>query len=262
MNIHRIESPKTMEEAYHLLQADDRNQIMGGGAWTRLTNRDVETMITLDHLGLNSITETPTTIEIGAMTTLRDIELSPIIHNQLSGILSKAVAQIMGIQIRNIATIGGSIIGKYSFSDILPVLLVMKTSLRFYHQGVMSLEDFVEQKKHEKDILLQIIIEKEKGNGYFHKASKTVLDFSLINIAIAHTDEWRIQVGARPGFAKPAINAMKFLNNCNVIGEDELQHVTKLVFEEVSISSNAKAAKEYRQDLLKAYLKRGLKEVM
>jgi len=262
MKIHHIESPKTVEEAYQLLCSNDRNKVMGGGAWSRLTNSDVDTVITLDHLQLDTVHETTKTIEIGAMTSLRTIETNKAIQGHLNGILCDAVSQIMGIQIRNLATIGGSVMGKYSFSDILPVLLVMDTSLRFYKQGDMTMLEFMQKKKMEPDILLSVVIRKEAGKGYFHKVSKTALDFSLLNLAISHTTEWMIQIGARPGTTRPAQKAMVYLNGCKTIGEREIDTAVAIAMEEISLTSNIRASKEYRQDLLQAYLKRGLKEVM
>lgn len=262
MKIHHVEVPSTIEEAYQLLVKNETNKVVGGGAWMRLSNTEVTTMIMLDELGLDDITETEHTIEIGAMTTLRTIETNEIVQGLFNGILCDAVRQIMGIQVRNIATIGGSVMGKYSFSDILPVLLVMRTTLRFYKHGEIRLKDYLEYKKMEPDILLSVIIEKEEGKGYFHKVSKTVLDFSILNLAISHTKQYNIQVGARPGSVKPAKKAMDYLNECTNVGEDEIRQAVELAMIDVSVSANVKASKEYREDVLKAYLVRGLKEVM
>jgi len=261
MKIQQFETPKTLQEAYELVTSNKDNEVIGGGAWMRLSNKQIETVVSLDLLGLDSITETEDSIIIGAMTTLREVETSEILKRQFDGLLPHAIKQIMGIQIRNIATIGGSVIGKYSFSDILPVLLVMKTTLRFYKQGDVLLEDFMKQKKVEPDILESIIIQKETGQGYFHKVAKTVLDFALLNIAISKTTEYKIQIGARPGSTKPAIKTCQYLNQCETVDDKAIEQAVQIAMKEISVSTNSKASKEYREDLLRVYVTRGLKEV-
>jgi len=257
-----IETPSTIEDAYNLLLQNDKNVVIGGGAWLRLGNKEIDTVVSLDLLGLDTITETKDTIVIGSMTTLRDIETSSILQNQMSGILTESVKQIMGVQIRNIATIGGSIAGKYSFSDILPVLLVMNTTLRFHKQGDITLSDFIKQKKMDPDILVSILIQKESGKAYFQKVAKTILSFALLNIAISNCTEYKIQIGARPGSVKPATKACAYLNSCTTVTDVEIKNAVELALDELSVSSNSKASKEYREDLLRVYLTRGLKEVM
>ncbi len=57
---------------------------------------------------LHGIRETPGGIEIGAMTTLTEIEQAPVIREKF-GVLAKAALSVASPQIRNAATLGGNL---------------------------------------------------------------------------------------------------------------------------------------------------------
>jgi len=250
----------TLAQGFELLQKEN-SLIIGGGAWLKLTNKDIDSVIDISAVGLNEIIDKDDEIEIGAMVSLRQIETSEIISKQFNGILSNAVGKIMGIPIRNIATIGGSIMGKYSFSDVLTPLLVMDVSLIFYNYGEISLEEFMQIKKFQKDILTKIVIKKEQGKGYFHKLAKTSLDFAVINVAISKGDTFKIAIGARPSVSTKCYKAMEYINEFKVITNEVIEDTVEIAIEETKFGTSSRASSEYRADVAKAYIIRGLKEV-
>jgi len=250
----------TLAEGFELLQKEN-SLIIGGGAWLKLTNKDIDSVIDISAVGLNEIIDKDDEIEIGAMVSLRQIETSEIISKQFNGILSNAVGKIMGIPIRNIATIGGSIMGKYSFSDVLTPLLVMDVSLIFYNYGEISLEEFMQIKKFQKDILTKIVIKKEQGKGYFHKLAKTSLDFAVINVAISKGDTFKIAIGAIPSVSTKCYKAMEYINEFKVITNEVIEDTVEIAIEETKFGTSSRASSEYRADVAKAYIIRGLKEV-
>ena len=257
MLLREYSRPVDLQTAYKELLEHKDNSIIGGGAWLKLTNKEIPKGIDLTSIGLNEIINKDDYLEIGSMTSLRQIETSEFIMKNHDGILSEAVKTIMGMNIRNIATIGGSIMGKYAFSDIFTPVLVMETSLVFFNSGVVTLEEFVENKKFPKDILTHIRIKKQKGKSYFKSIKKTALDFPVLNIAIINTDSIKIAVGARPGIAKRLLETESIINETK-----DVEKAIAKALQELSLSSNSRAGKEYREELLKVYLKRGLKEVL
>lgn len=260
MKINEFVKVNDLEEAYNLLQSDPKNIIVGGGAWLKLTNREVHQMIDLEKLHLNKISENADSITIGSMTTLRDVELNESIRELEDGILAKAIHGIMGLNIRNLATIGGSIMGKYAFSDILTPLLVMDVQLEFYKSGKMTLSEFMSIKL-PNDILMNVIIKKRKANGYFYAMKKTSLDFAVINVAITKADKIDIAIGARPSVSTKPENAIEYINSHENITIEIIEKTAKKVIEETKFGANARASKEYREDITEVYVKRGLSEV-
>ena len=253
---------KTVEEAYEKLLENPANIIIGGGAWLRLSSKVVNTAIDLEYVGLNQIIETKTSIEIDAYVTLREVEKNKILLNLFSGIVNKGINGIMGVALRNIVTVGGSIAGKYSFSDFITPLLALNTEVEMYKAGLMSLEDFLKFKTKEKDILLKIIIKKEDVLGYYYKMKKTGLDFAVINVSVTNTAEYiKIVVGARPSIACLALKAMEYINNQKSITAEVIEETVNIASQELKFGTNSKANKEYRLELAKVYIRRGLKEV-
>ena len=112
----------SLEEAYKLLKESPRNKIVAGGLWLKKGNAEVETLIDLSLLGLGKIEDKNEYVEIGAMVTQRQFETSDLIPEMAR----EAVKSIMGPAFRNIATIGGSVYGKYGFSDVITGLLGYK----------------------------------------------------------------------------------------------------------------------------------------
>ena len=77
--------------------------------WMKNRGKRPEAVIDLDGLdALKGITETADGIEIGALTTLTEVERNPIIRERFS-ILGDAARKVASPQIRNAGTIGGNV---------------------------------------------------------------------------------------------------------------------------------------------------------
>lgn len=253
----------SVEEAYTLMVKDKKHVIKGGGAWLKLTLKSAKKLISLDELNLDQIVVTEEAIEIGSMTTLREIETNEDINNFYEGILSLACHNIMGLNVRNIATIGGSVMGRLAFSDLYPALLAMDTTLVFYKSGEISLEEFLKNPRMERDILIALRIPKKHGYGFYKKVAITALDFAIVNLAITYQNGlWRIAVGSTPYVASLSHSAMEYLNQQPLIRDEEIKRAIFLVLEEIKISSNMRAKQEYRIKLIQTYVRRGIKKVM
>jgi carbon-monoxide dehydrogenase medium subunit len=85
-------------------------------------------LISLQGLGLGTITETPSEYVIGAMTTHNDVVFYSGFQRELVA-LTEASAVIGGRQIRNIATVGGNIVNASPAADLVPVLLTLDAEL-------------------------------------------------------------------------------------------------------------------------------------
>src|SRR6056297_2181282 len=256
MKIKEYRQPEALKEAYELINHNKKAMLVAGGAYLRLQNREIPLAVDLSGLGLDYIIEENNYLKIGAMTTLRSIEVDDYCNSELSGILSNMVRQIASLQLRNIVTIGGSICGKYSFSDLLPTLIVLDTTLRFYKAGEMSIDDYLEMDL-KNDILLEIIIDlKQVANVRYLK--KTYKEYSLINVALAKKDDrYRIAVGARPGRGTYAKLASKILTT-----EKDIDKVCEILIEELSFKDDYRVSEDYRKSISQTLLKEAYKEMV
>lgn len=126
--------PKTPQEAYDLVQKRS-NVILGGMLWLKMQNRRVDTAIDLQDLGLSYIRQEEDGVHIGAMTSLRTLETSPILNDLTQGAAAEAVKPIVGVQFRNCATVGGSLYGRFGFSDVLTLFLAWDAQVVLYGAG-------------------------------------------------------------------------------------------------------------------------------
>ena len=105
-------------------------------------------------LGLDQIEETEDAFEIGAMVTLRQLEEHPGLAAYTDGAMRESVRHIVGVQLRNLATVGGSIYGRFGFSDVLTMFLAMDTEVELYKAGRMPLVEFETSAVDEERFLL------------------------------------------------------------------------------------------------------------
>lgn len=262
MKISNYHKATSLQDAYEVLTESRNHAIIAGGGWLKLSSRTVEKAVDLSDLPLDYVNETENAVEIGSMTPLQKIVESESVKSLCKGMLTQAVAQIMGVSLRNLVTIGGSVVGKFGFSDVLTPLLAMEAKLVFYKQGEITLTEFMAQRGRTDDVLEKIVLPKTKGTGYFKKVAKTPLDFSILNLAVAVSDgHYKIVVGSRPSVATLCEEAMDYVNGKKTLSDDDVEKAATLVCENVKFGQNPRASEEYRKELAYVYTKRGLKEV-
>ena len=109
-----LHQPADLEAALDLLDryGEDAWRLAGGYDsldWLKNRSRGPSAVIDLEGLEeLKGIRETEHGLEIGAMTTLTEIENSSIVQQRF-GLLAKAASQVASPQIRNAGTIGGNL---------------------------------------------------------------------------------------------------------------------------------------------------------
>lgn len=247
----------SIEDAYEKLKESSNNAIIAGGLWMKKVGGSFDTLIDLSNLGLNKIEVEKNYIKVGAMVSQREFETSPLINSLLGGTVAFSTREIMGPAFRNTATVGGSVFGRYPFSDLVAGLMMMDVTLMFYPTQSMTLQEYLSYKGKVDGILTNILIKNEEGKGYFKKVKTTALDFPLINFAISKRDgKHYIAVGSRPMGPTYALKAMEAADN----GASP-EEVANIAVEELMFADSYNISKEYRKDLTKVYVRRGLEEV-
>ena len=174
---------KSLEEAYSLNQSR-RNRVIGGMLWLQMQRDSVGTAIDLCDLELDTIDETEDAFSIGAMVTLRQLELHGGLDAYAQGAVRDAVKNIVGVQFRNLATLGGSIWGRFGFSDVLTVFLAMESYVELYKGGIVPLEQFSAM-EHDNDILVRLIVKKTPGAFVYTSMRNQQTDFPVIVCAVS-----------------------------------------------------------------------------
>ena len=241
---------QSLEEAWQLNQ-NKRSRILGGMLWLRLGKGSVNTAIDLCDLGLNTIEETEEEFSIGAMVTLRDIETHAGLNAYSGNAVANAVKDIVGIQFRNMATVGGSIWGRFGFSDVLTVFLAMDTYVELYKGGIVPLEQFAKMKA-DNDILVRIIVKKTPCRIVYTSMRNQRTDFPVIACAVSCVNgEYRASIGARPA------RAMLIRSNQVESAKDFADYVA----ENVPTEGNIRGSAAYRTHLIKVLTERSVVEL-
>ena len=241
------------QEAYKLMKESPRNKIVAGGLWLKKGNADVDTLIDLSELGLDKIEDKGEYIEVGSMVTQRQFEQSELVPEMAR----EAVKSIMGPAFRNVATIGGSVYGKFGFSDVITGLLGYKVDLVFYPKSIISLLDYIKKPGFFDGVLTHIRIYKENLKGFFKKVEITALDYPILNIAVTKGAEYRVVVGSRPLVAFRAEKTEAYLNE----GGRDFEKAAQIAIEELKFGDSIATKSEYRKQLALTYVRRGLEEV-
>lgn len=253
--------PNSVEEAYEALLSKKSARLIGGGCFIRLGDKKIGLAIDLSKSGLDYINDLGDEVEIGAMTSLRTFETSKILKDNFDDIIEDSVKHIIGVQLRNIATIGATIFSKYGFSDPLTALLALDADVYLHNGGRISLEDFLNEDTLRKDILEKVIIKKDVSAGSFQTLRNSAVDYAVLSVAVAKVDnKYRISIGARPQRARLALKAMEFLHE-NEFNDENIRKACEIASEEIHFGSNNRGSAEYRREISKVLIKRALMEV-
>ncbi|WP_300356871.1 FAD binding domain-containing protein [Fusobacterium sp.] len=248
----------TIEEAYDELIKNKKNVLLGGTSYLRMGNTNYNTAIDISNVSeIDKIIEKEDSFEIGAMVSFREIETNELLFNYFP-VLSHAVEDIVGVQLRNNVRVGATVFTKHGFSDLITALLCLDSYVVLYKGGVLKLEEFLKEKQTRKDILTKIIIKKEKLKSSFQCVRKSKADYSILNLAISKNEkgEVRISVGARPGKAVLAYETMEHISK----GFDK-KAASEIIRRELIFDTNMRGSKEYRELLSMALLEKALMEV-
>ncbi len=246
----------SLEEAYELNQKKS-SVIVGGMHWLKMSSKNVGTAIDLSGLGLDQIVETEDGFEIGCMTTLRQLELHPGLNQYTSGAVCDAVKDIVGVQFRNTATVGGSIFGRYGFSDVLTVFLAMDTYVECYHAGRLALAEYVKMKA-DRDILVKLIVKKTQLQLAYLAQRHARTDFPILTCAVGCVDGvWRAVIGAKPTKAALITDSDGILSH-ESISEEMVLQFADFAAKQVVFGTNMRATEEYRSSIAPVLIKRAI----
>lgn len=258
MTIQKYVRAQSLEEAYQLNQKRS-NRIIGGMIWMKMQGGMVNTAIDLCDLGLNTIEETEESFSIGAMVTLRQIELHESLNAYTNGAVRDAVKDIIGVQFRNSATVGGSIWRRFGFSDVLTVFLALDSYVELYKGGIIPLEQFASM-KYDNDILVRIIVKKCPGKFIYSAMRIQRTDFPVITCAASLVNgTYRAVIGARPGRAIVISDQNGLLSNG--ITEESAEAFAAYVAENIKTAGNIRGSAAYRTHLIQVLTKRNLMEL-
>lgn len=274
--------PGNIQDAIAALQANDDPYLLAGGTdlLIGMKTNAVKPKCLIDLKGIPGIDciEYDNGFKLGTLTTVRDVEVSPLIREKIPA-LSKAAGTLGSIQIRNRATIGGNLCHGSPAADMAAILLAMNCELQIATGNgakTIGLDQFFTGPNstvlNQNEVLSQIIIPKEieqfKGI-YLKHGPRKAMDIGIVNIAIlldadvssGFCNQIMIALGAvapRPIRAKKA----EALLNANRLTSELIQEAAEVASDEATPISDFRASAGYRKDLVKNLVAKGIDQIL
>ncbi|WP_273419940.1 FAD binding domain-containing protein [Veillonella caviae] len=253
----KVLQPKTVEEAFEMATKNKTAPMLAGGCWLRLGRRTWPAVIDMAGLDLRYVREEDNEFVIGAMATQGDVERFEPLKQFCGGVVVSGVKEILGVQFRNMATMGGSVASKFGFSDIIPALLAVHADVVTFKGGRMSIQDYMNYR--ERDILVEIRIPNKPVPVAIEALRISRGDFPYLTGSIRRDgSQYEVYIGTRPGAPQLATQASAVLSEKGV---DGIAEAAQLASEELVYQKNSHASKEYRMEMVKSMVRRLVKEV-
>jgi CO/xanthine dehydrogenase FAD-binding subunit len=274
--------PASLDEALGLLgdYGADAKVIAGGTDLLVLMKKKLvrpQVLVDLSALTeLSFIEEREDGLHIGPLTTLSDLLSSPNLGRNY-GILKQAVTEIGSWQIRNRATLGGNLCNASPAADSAPALLVLDARLRLRSSSserVIRISDFFTGPRltllAPSEMLVEIVVPRPHSpsySQYLKFSRRRKVDLALVGVGLLFFAQGRVIQEARialGGVAPTPIcseNAGKILSG-RILESSLLAEVARACVEESACISDVRASGEYREEIIKALVKKGLSKIM
>lgn len=262
---------QSLDEAYELYQKKP-NFVLGGMLWLKMKNKTLGTAIDLCDLGLDQIDEDENEFRIGAYATLRQIETHEALNAYTHGAIAESVRHIVGVQFRNVATVGGSIWGRFGFSDVMTIFRALGAKVQLHKAGIMDLDEFAALPRTTRDVLVSVIVPKNaKGVVYLSQRNQST-DFPALTCAVANrSGRYVAVIGASPYMAEPVWDEEGILDGIAYAKTDgnaaltdnsetnaKIDKFAEYVAEHIRFGSNIRAGAEYREIICRVLTRRAV----
>ncbi len=262
---------QSLDEAYELYQKKP-NFVLGGMLWLKMKNKTLGTAIDLCDLGLDQIDEDENEFRIGTYATLRQIETHEALNAYTHGAIAESVRHIVGVQFRNVATVGGSIWGRFGFSDVMTIFRALGAKVQLHKAGIMDLDEFAALPRTTRDVLVSVIVPKNaKGVVYLSQRNQST-DFPVLTCAVANrSGRYVAVIGASPYMAEPVWDEDGILDcladaktdgNAALTDNSEtnakIDKFAEYVAEHIRFGSNIRAGAEYREIICRVLTRRAV----
>jgi CO/xanthine dehydrogenase FAD-binding subunit len=276
---------KTVEEALDLLSQhkDDEYKIIAGGQSlnTAMKHRLIAPEYIIDIKGLSDLDyikfDERDGLKIGALTTHRSLEKSPIIREKYT-VLAEMEENVASVETRNWGTVVGDLCNADPAVDPGPPLIALDAKFKIASKGeerTVDAEEFAVDffetavQPGEMATEIQIPVLPPNSGVYFTKYSQIHGDYALASAAVLITLDKKKEkcvnariglggVGNTPIRAKKAEEILKGKK----ITDDVLAEAAKVASEETSPISGIEASAEYKKDLAGTLVKRVGKEAL
>ncbi len=250
---------ESLEEAYGLYQKKN-NFVLGGMLWLKMRKRPFEQRSICQILVWIRSKKMKKNFASERMFRFWELETNEALNTYTKGAFAESVKHIVGVQFRNVATVGGSLWGRYGFSDVMTIFRAMGAKVQLHHAGILDLDEFVKMPRKTRDILVSVIVPKKvKAVVYLSQRNQST-DFPVLTCAVAKREEGYVAaVGATPHLAENVWDKEGILTEIN---EESIEKFAAKVAEQIRFGSNMRAGAAYRRIVCQVLVKRALHTIV
>ena len=268
--------PKTSLEAARLYKELEDSKVLAGGTFLlnsmkllkhkgTKTARNILSLAKVEELrGINFQNDTLT---IKAMTRINDLFESPLPDGHLK-ILHTVCRNISTNPIRNMATVGGNLTCRYTWTEMGAVMIALDAKMHFLgpdgREDIISPEDFFKNAARSEKLFTHVTIKTQKeARAAYRRVKKTVhVDVPLLAICIKTEikgKQWyntRVGINNGVAFAQRDPILEEFLNtssSSSELGRESLERLTTAIYDTRS--------SDYKQHMFRVSLKSAIDEI-
>jgi aerobic carbon-monoxide dehydrogenase medium subunit len=275
-------APETLDEVLHYLSSyHGQAAVMAGGTdlVPKIKSRKIKTpdyVIDLKNVpGLDYIKyDDQSGLTIGTLTTVREIEKSPLIKEKYF-LLWEAAASLASVQVRNRATLAGNICNAIPSADTAPALLDLEAQLKLVsRKGTRTVkisnfftgpnQTMVSADEIMTEIQLPVLPAGTRGK-YLKLSPRRAMDLALVGVAVLAVigsrsfEDVRIALGAVAPTPIRAKQAETMLRG-QKISPEIIALAAKMAAKEAQPIDDHRASAEYRRDMVRVLTGRALEQ--
>jgi carbon-monoxide dehydrogenase medium subunit len=269
----------TVEEATDLLWSSggDARPVAGGTALVPLLRqRLVEPTLLVGLAGireLHGVVAGSSTIDIGAMTTLRDVECDPLVRRAIPP-LPEAIRRVASVRVRNQATLGGNIAHADPALDPPPMLMALDAEVVIRGpagQRQLPLDrfyvDLFETALDPGELVTRVVVPTPAARSRFTFVKflpRTVDDFATVSVAVrldpaadGTVGDVRIALGAAGHVPFRAVTAEAALRGQRP-DPDTIAGAAELARDASSPMPDVRGSTAYKREMVRVWVARAL----
>jgi carbon-monoxide dehydrogenase medium subunit len=265
-----LAQPDSLSQAISLLDADGARPLSGGTALMLMMKAGVlrpSRLVSLRKLGLDKI-QANGELRIGAMTSLRALETSPVVRKHWR-VIARTLRTLSNVRVRNVATVGGALAHADPHMDLPPLLVAL--GARVVVEGkdskrVIPVEKlyagYLETTLKRNELITGVEIPAlgKRRAAYLKCTTRSADDWPAVGLAaVLDSEEVTLVVSAATDKPTRLTAAEKILKGKT--GDPKaLKQAAETAAEEVQIESDLHGSAAYKKQLIRVYLARAIHE--
>jgi CO/xanthine dehydrogenase FAD-binding subunit len=269
--------PQSLQELFELEKslADNPRTILAGG--TDLLPRFERGVPLPDILidikdvsELNAIKVSDDRVEIGALTSIQDIQDHELIRSEFKA-LHLAATDFAGAQIRHRGTLGGNLCNASPAGDLLPALYAFEAGVVLGRAGKktnMPIQSFVlapgKKALEPGQLVLGVVLRRSGFESHFEKVGlRQSMAISVVNAAFVYqiADRRFTHLKITAGSVAPTIVSLDAFTSAYLQDQTSVDEKIDLIDENISPIDDIRATATYRRRVLKNLVKHFLNQV-